>query len=232
MKAQLIVPCYNEEATLQKSFILINKLLSESSKDLHGVLFVNDGSSDHTQQVLEQKRKELIPTLKVQNSILHLEKNRGKAWAVFAGMQKLKDEKKINDDDLLFLLDWDIVEKIPDHIVKDIKEMFLENDELDMVIIWAEEWYATNEIMIEASGQRVLKFWAAYKALRQALEKDTAIGYGIEWLFNTVFEGHTEIYRDAVISTKPPYRPNNIQNSASRQWDDLRKAQSIAKAIL
>lgn len=223
MNAHLIVPCYNESSTLLKSFPIINTLLSETSKELHGVLFVNDGSSDETQQVLEKQKKMLPPILRVQNNILQLQKNKGKAAAVLAGMEKLKQEGKIRDNDIVFLLDGDIVETIPSHIIQDIKEMFLSDPQLNMVIIWANEWYASDEVMIEASGQRVVKFWPAYKALSFALAQDDSLWYGIEWFFNTVFEDSTKIYKDLVIVSKPPYRSNNKANSAITQATDLQK---------
>lgn len=232
MNTFMIVPCYNEGKTLPISFPIINNLLADTSKDLHAVLFVNDWSSDNTDAVLRDQKKQLPAVLKVQNMILNLEKNKGKAWAVLEWMQKVSQEKNVKSNDLIFLLDGDVVEKIPSHVIEDIKEMFLADPELNMVIIWANEWYASDEIMIEASGQRVIKFGPAYKALTFALEQDASLWYGIEGFLNKVFEDSTKIYKDTVIVTKPAYRSNNIHNSAVTQANDLQKWIHIAQEAL
>jgi glycosyltransferase involved in cell wall biosynthesis len=130
-----IIPCYNEAGSLAKSFPIINELLKATSHTLHGLLFVNDGSLDATKSALENLRKQLPIPLKVQNSLLNLTANYGKAGAVFAGMEHLKNTGKINDNDLLLLLDGDIIEPISPAIISDIQTLFLQNTDLQMVII-------------------------------------------------------------------------------------------------
>ncbi len=72
----LVIPCYNEEDRLK---------LGEYSKfsDRIYFLFVNDGSSDGTQKMLEDEASGFA-------DVLSLEKNSGKAEAVRRGMMHLK----------------------------------------------------------------------------------------------------------------------------------------------
>ena len=60
--------------------------------------------------------------------------------------------------DVVLLLDGDIIEPLHPEIIKDIQELFLADQGLEMVIIGADEGYSTGTVMIEASGQRAVKF--------------------------------------------------------------------------
>ncbi|MDD4356390.1 MAG: glycosyltransferase [Smithellaceae bacterium] len=79
-KTQIVVPCYNESKRIKAEAFL--DALEKDSK--LSFLFVNDGSTDDTFNVL-QSLKEKNP---LQIGILNLEKNSGKAEAVRRGMLK------------------------------------------------------------------------------------------------------------------------------------------------
>jgi hypothetical protein len=83
----IIVPCYNEEKRLKidefKSFL--------SQNNQHIVCFVNDGSTDNTIKTLESLRDEFGSQVIVIDCI----KNLGKAGAVRAGVNYLKDKQNI-----------------------------------------------------------------------------------------------------------------------------------------
>jgi len=74
----IVVPCYNEACRLD------GETFRRFIRDFHdiGLLFVNDGSSDNTADVLAAVEKENSS----QVSILHLPQNRGKAEAVRQGI--------------------------------------------------------------------------------------------------------------------------------------------------
>ena len=79
-KTQIVVPCYNESKRIKAE-----AFLGALEKDPNlSFLFVNDGSTDDTFNVL-QSLKEKNP---LQIGILNLEKNSGKAEAVRRGMLK------------------------------------------------------------------------------------------------------------------------------------------------
>ena len=76
-KTIIVIPCYNEAGRLkEEEFILLSR-----QPDL-GLLFVNDGSQDNTEQLL----KDIIEKTGNSVQLLSLEKNQGKAEAVRCGM--------------------------------------------------------------------------------------------------------------------------------------------------
>ena len=53
----VVVPCYNEEGAVTETVEAISKVLDEAAADKHEpfeseMIFVNDGSKDHTLQIL------------------------------------------------------------------------------------------------------------------------------------------------------------------------------------
>ncbi len=86
MSLCIIVPCYNEGNRLP---LARYKVFLNQDKSTH-LLFVNDGSKDNTQGVLN----DLSAEFQNQVSVLALEHNQGKAGAVRAGMQLSKQKNK------------------------------------------------------------------------------------------------------------------------------------------
>ena len=86
MKLVIVVPCYNEEEVLaetRKRLIDVLKNLEDRKKiDRGQILFVDDGSRDHTWQLIEQFAKEtpMVGGLK-------LSCNRGHQFALWAGLR-------------------------------------------------------------------------------------------------------------------------------------------------
>ncbi|MBC7714182.1 MAG: glycosyltransferase [Rhizobacter sp.] len=77
MQACIIVPCFNEEKRISSdSFIKFS-----NDNDHISFIFVNDGSTDNTNEVLTH-----ITTESPKNSFIKLSHNQGKAAAVRAGM--------------------------------------------------------------------------------------------------------------------------------------------------
>ena len=79
----LIVPCYNEELRLKET-------LKDFTGSPYRFVFVDDGSTDATRQVLESG-------VKPPNYYLSLDKNSGKAEAVRAGILFLKTLKEYGE---------------------------------------------------------------------------------------------------------------------------------------
>ncbi len=73
----LTIPCYNEAARLEVAEV--RRLLEDSRVD---VLFVDDGSTDATAELIDGLAREHSPRIRA----LHLEKNGGKGEAVRRGM--------------------------------------------------------------------------------------------------------------------------------------------------
>ncbi len=91
-KLYIVVPCYNEEEVLSKTAVMLLKqlnkmqkenLVSENSK----ILFVNDGSSDKTWEIICTLAKENSAFIGISQST-----NRGHQSSVLAGLMEAKDK--------------------------------------------------------------------------------------------------------------------------------------------
>lgn len=87
MKLSIIIPCYNEEKRLSKTFKKIFDYLS-TKKMKTEIIFVDDGSIDKTRLVLEYICKKLDGHPLIKTTIITGKKNRGKGHAVKTGIIK------------------------------------------------------------------------------------------------------------------------------------------------
>ena len=86
MKLSIVVPCFNEEQTLERFYETIQESLSHCDFSYELVL-VNDGSKDHTQHIMEELSKRDTSVRFVSFS-----KNFGKEAAMLAGMTYSKGQ--------------------------------------------------------------------------------------------------------------------------------------------
>ena len=86
MFLSVIIPCYNEEKSIQKTLSAINDYLIAQNYD-YEILAVNDGSKDNTAQVVRCLTSS-IRGLKLLDNF----KNHGKGWVVRQGMLEAKGE--------------------------------------------------------------------------------------------------------------------------------------------
>ncbi|WP_336066767.1 glycosyltransferase [Mesoflavibacter sp. CH_XMU1404-2] len=96
MKITIIIPCYNEEKRLNIPVFLD---YSKNNPDID-FLFVNDGSTDRTAQILIDFCK-TVPSF----TFLDLEQNKGKAGAIREGVLSLKEN---NPYDFIGYFDADL----------------------------------------------------------------------------------------------------------------------------
>ncbi len=116
----VVVPCFNEASRLPK-----NKYAEFMQKTSgFGFLFVNDGSSDNTGELLN-KLKALAPR-KIE--VLTLERNSGKAEAVRAGFLEVMTHSKAK-----FVGFWDADLATPLELLGDYMKVFEEHKQLEMV---------------------------------------------------------------------------------------------------
>jgi len=125
MDISIIVPLYNEEESLPKLFEWIERVMTEN-KFSYEVIFVNDGSTDNSWNVVEQ--------LKAQSSNVHgikFRHNYGKSPALYCGFKAAKGDVVITMDADL----QDSPEEIPE-----LYSMIV-NDDYDMVSGWKKKRY-------------------------------------------------------------------------------------------
>lgn len=124
MKLSLVVPCYNEQESVQRFFDVTAETFNGVVGD-YEIVFVNDGSKDKTGEKLRKIYNE--NPHKVQ--VLTLSRNFGKESAIYAGLSKAKG-------DLVCIIDADL-QQHPKVVVEMLKTM-AENDETDCVAAFQE----------------------------------------------------------------------------------------------
>jgi glycosyltransferase involved in cell wall biosynthesis len=85
MKLSIIIPMYNEQESLDSLFVELSGLFGQEAET--EIIFINDGSSDNTLNILESKIKN-YPTW----SVINLYRNYGKSVALQAGFDNSKGE--------------------------------------------------------------------------------------------------------------------------------------------
>ncbi len=86
-KVSLVIPCYNEEANLQKGVLDKFGNFTKDDNRFHEVLIVDDGSQDTTKKMIRDKYLKQFPKfLLIENT------HKGKAFAVMSGIQKATGE--------------------------------------------------------------------------------------------------------------------------------------------
>jgi dolichyl-phosphate beta-glucosyltransferase len=89
----IIIPGYNEEKSIAQSLTVLSAL-GEEHFERYEIVFVNDGSTDKTREIVENLS---IPFLRT----IHLESNQGKGFAVKTGMLQARgDYRFFTDADL------------------------------------------------------------------------------------------------------------------------------------
>lgn len=92
-KVTILVPVYNEQAVLPKFFEETNKLMERNPMYEWEVLLVNDGSTDHTLEIIQAER-EKDPRI----CYVNLSRNFGKEKAMAAGFDYATGDCLINMD--------------------------------------------------------------------------------------------------------------------------------------
>lgn len=124
MKLSVIVPCYNEGDNVLLFYNELVGILSDSILDTE-IIFINDGSSDGTVNVL----KKIVESSFYDVKVIHFSRNFGKEAALLAGFKKCKGE-------FVSIIDADLQQK-PQYIL-DMMKVLEENIEYDGVAAYQE----------------------------------------------------------------------------------------------
>lgn len=95
MELSIVVPFYNEEKRLEPRLSQSLEYLQQNIKQPFELIFVNDGSTDGTQEILDHAKK-TFPVLNIKT--LGYAENRGKGFAVKTGVLSADGEKIIISD--------------------------------------------------------------------------------------------------------------------------------------
>jgi dolichyl-phosphate beta-glucosyltransferase len=117
-EVSIIIPFFNEEKRVKKTISVIKKFLQKNKSIKIEIIFVNDGSSDNSQVILESYLKELL-LKKHSIKFYKLAFNRGKGHAIKYGVQKSKYK-------WILMCDFDMSTK-PDQLILWIRNGFIGN---------------------------------------------------------------------------------------------------------
>lgn len=135
MLLSLIVPCYNEELVLQATYERLIKVCQGMPEFDYEILFVDDGSQDHTQDVLT-----MIQLGDPYVRVLRLSRNFGHQIAVTAGLEEASG-------DAVVIIDADLQD--PPEIIP------------EMIHRWREGNHVVYGTRSEREGEGKFKLWTA-----------------------------------------------------------------------
>ena len=82
MKISVIIPCYNEEKTIEK---IVNKILDLKNLDLE-IIIIDDNSTDSSKNIIETKLKNRVQKVIINNI------NSGKGYSIRRGIESASGE--------------------------------------------------------------------------------------------------------------------------------------------
>lgn len=118
MIISIIIPCFNEEDTIHLYYSAMESVRTQMQEDFE-YIFINDGSSDNTLEVLRD-----LSTATENVSYLSFSRNFGKEAALFAGLKESTGE-------YVTVMDCDLQD--PPEMLIQMKQMLDENADLDCV---------------------------------------------------------------------------------------------------
>lgn len=135
MLVTVIVPCFNEEQVVNTAYERLSSVLAGTRDLTYELIFVNDGSQDQTQQLLN--------TLQLRDPhvrVLRLSRNFGHQIAVTAGIEEASG-------DAVVIIDADLQD--PPEIIP------------EMIQRWREGNHVVYGIRAEREGESKFKLWTA-----------------------------------------------------------------------
>ena len=149
MKITLVIPLYNEELILNDTVKAVREYMDSAFPDDYEVVFVDDGSTDTSKEILDKVCSGAVRFLSYQP-------NRGKGYAVRQGMLA-------GQGDLIVFTDCDLAYGLD--VVAEMVKLFDEHPEYDAVVgsrVKHPEGYAGYNIprkLVSKTYLRLLRFW-------------------------------------------------------------------------
>lgn len=149
MKITLVIPLYNEETILNETVNAVRDYMNTAFPDDHEVIFVDDGSTDASKEILDKLCTDAVRYISYQP-------NRGKGCAVRQGMLEGKG-------DLIIFTDCDLA--YGTDVVSEMVKLFDEHPEYDAVVgsrVKHPEGYAGYNFfrkIVSKTYLRLLRLW-------------------------------------------------------------------------
>ena len=158
----VIVPVFNEEKTVASVAQALIKL--EPGFEL---IFVNDGSTDNSQKVLEEFADRI--------RIIDLKRNHGKGFALAIGVKRARGK-------IIVFLDADLVNLKPEHVERLVMPLLI--NQAEVVVASISSTSGLFDPLTLFSGQRA--YWR--KDLLPHLKQIAKTRYGVEVYLNNAFK--------------------------------------------
>ena len=130
MKFSIIIPCFNEENTIEE---IINRIIEQKEIDKE-IIVIDDFSSDHTRKILKEKLEDKI------DKIIYNERNFGKGYSIREGIKHARG-------DCILIQDADLEYDPKDYkrLIKPIEKGFAD-------VVYGSRFIGSEE-------KRILYFW-------------------------------------------------------------------------
>ncbi|MBT3382475.1 MAG: glycosyltransferase family 2 protein [Prolixibacteraceae bacterium] len=209
-KVSVIICAYNEEKTVKDVITSISEL-----KIVDEIIVVNDGSTDRTQKIIEDLKKEIV----IRN--IHLRKNKGKGYAMAVGVEQALS-------DIVLFVDADLSNLNDEHFCQLINPLF--NNEADMVLGQATETlinYSINPFK-SFTGERAL----LRKDIIPIIDKMKTSRFGVETLLNLYYQSLGKIVKYVML--KGLEHPTKYDKTSSLQAtkEFIYEGQEIASTVI
>lgn len=116
-KVSIVIPIFNEEKRLNSSLNIIKKFTKKKSKKNLEIIFVNDGSTDNTDQILRKFIKQNFRKINIKYLSYNI--NRGKGFAVRTGVLASKNSWILTCDTDMSVLPNQIDLWIENNLIKE-----------------------------------------------------------------------------------------------------------------
>ena len=135
MLVSVVVPCFNEEPVIRETHVQLLSVLEQLEDGAFEILYVNDGSSDQTRDILEE-----IQASDSRVKVLGFSRNFGHQIAVTAGLDHALG-------DVVVLIDADLQD--PPAVI------------LEMIDRWRDGYQVVYGMRTDRSGETRFKLWTA-----------------------------------------------------------------------
>ncbi|MFH1199571.1 MAG: glycosyltransferase family 2 protein [Candidatus Micrarchaeota archaeon] len=216
----VIVPAFQEGARIRKTLMLLKHELSKGN--IHGVVVVDDGSTDRTHFISSE-----FARTNTGFSVLKHDSNLGKADAIITGLFHAKQE----DATIAILLDADL-HRYSDNAFEQLLNP-LHDQHIQMVVGAAVEGKG-NEPRHLLSGQRALRLTALNPLF---VGKPKWVGllkgrrFGVEVALNRLIPTKATVLSDAVFFHASPFRSRNDELTNMGVGNQTREMFEVKSAI-
>ena len=155
MLLSIVVPCYNEEAVLSELHSRLTSVLEQLAGSDGEIVYVDDGSSDQTHELLRQLQL-TEPLVRV----VSLSRNFGHQIAVTAGLEH-------SSGDAVVIIDADLQD--PPEVIH------------EMIARWRDGYHVVYGMRAKRDGETTFKLWTAkvfYRLINRLSEVDIPLDVG------------------------------------------------------